>query len=291
MVTFTIMIGGTLLAAAVLAAWPLLMSRGMRPALQGVGGTLCLVAGAGAFFALASGLVGSSSDVAYGQAADRPDNAAAANSSSETAAVTKSETAPLHTPIETSVDDVKIIGEAPAWVGSKPVREGTVHTTAISSDPYSTELEAEKALDAELEHQTDEYIEWVLGTRLAPKFLHYQAEQIKHELVPTDKTYSDKVESPTVGLMHRRHALLEFKQDFRDCLKHDWSEIKAKWRLAQFGLVAGGAILLLSTVFGYFRLDTATRGYYTGRLQFLSAAAILAIVGAGVVLARWIAWL
>jgi hypothetical protein len=44
-------------------------------------------------------------------------------------------------------------------------------------------------------------------------------------------------------------------------------------------------------MFGYFRVDNATRGYYTGRLQFLSAAAILAIVGAGVVLARWIHWL
>ena len=44
-------------------------------------------------------------------------------------------------------------------------------------------------------------------------------------------------------------------------------------------------------VFGYFRVDNATRGYYTGRLQFLSAAAILAIVGAGVFCARWIYWL
>jgi hypothetical protein len=47
----------------------------------------------------------------------------------------------------------------------------------------------------------------------------------------------------------------------------------------------------LGSVFGYFRLDNATRGYYTGRLQFMAAAAILAIVGAGALLGRWITWL
>jgi hypothetical protein len=290
MFTLTILIGGTLLSSAILAGWPLVWSRALRPAVQGVGGTFFLVAGGGAFFVLASGLIGSGSDAAYAQASDSIGDAAA-KSNDETAFFTKAEASPLHTPIQTSVDDVKIIGNAPAWVGSEPVREGSIHTTAVSSDPYTTELEAEKALDAELEKQTDDYVEWVLGSKLAPKFIHYKADDIKRELVPADKTYADKVESPTVGLVHRRHALLEFKPEFRDRLKHEWNEIKAKWRLAQFGLVAGGAILFLATVFGYFRLDTATRGYYTGRLQFLSAAAILAIVGAGAVLARWIAWL
>ena len=63
----------------------------------------------------------------------------------------------------------------------------------------------------------------------------------------------------------------------------------AAWR--RLGLFAGAALLLLASVFGYFRLDNATRGYYTGRLQFMTAAAILAVVGAGAVLAQWIHWL
>jgi hypothetical protein len=39
------------------------------------------------------------------------------------------------------------------------------------------------------------------------------------------------------------------------------------------------------------RLDNATRGYYTGRLQFMTAATILGVIGAGAVLAQWIHWL
>ena len=50
-------------------------------------------------------------------------------------------------------------------------------------------------------------------------------------------------------------------------------------------------LLLLASVFGYFRMDNATRGYYTGRLQFMTAAAILGIVGVGAILSQWIHWL
>jgi hypothetical protein len=45
---------------------------------------------------------------------------------------------------------------------------------------------------------------------------------------------------------------------------------------------------MLGVFFGFFRLDTATRGFYTGRLQFTAAAMILTVVVAGVWLARQI---
>jgi hypothetical protein len=61
--------------------------------------------------------------------------------------------------------------------------------------------------------------------------------------------------------------------------------------LTQLGLFAGAGLLLIGSIFSYFRLDNATRGYYTGRLQFLTAAAILAVIGGGVFAARWIHWL
>ena len=91
--------------------------------------------------------------------------------------------------------------------------------------------------------------------------------------------------------MHQVHALLEFGPDFRQRITSQWHDLTAYYRLLQMGLVAGGALLFLGTIFSYFRLDNATRGYYTGRLQFMTAAAILAIVGSGAVLARWIYWL
>jgi hypothetical protein len=290
----TIMITLTLVACGGIAAWPLIDSRGLRPGMQGIGGMLCLAAGAGGFFALTSGLAG---DILADEAlAQEADSAAASNTESAFFAAAKTESAAdtqptsLHSLPLTIADDVIIPPGRPAWVESKPVREGTVHTSAVKSDPYKRDSDARAALDEKLEKETAAYIAETLGSRLAPQFIHFDASTIRAELVKGN-TYHETIESPTVGSMEQYHALIEFPQGFQDRIRHQWDQVKAKWRLAQLGLVAGGAILLLGTVFGYFRVDNATRGYYTGRLQFLSAAAILAIVGAGVVLARWIHWL
>ena len=91
--------------------------------------------------------------------------------------------------------------------------------------------------------------------------------------------------------MEQVHALLEFDQSFRDELRQHWAGRIADSRLYQIGLGAGAALLLLGSVFSYFRLDNATRGYYTGRLQFLTAAAILAIVALASAAAFQFTWL
>jgi hypothetical protein len=93
------------------------------------------------------------------------------------------------------------------------------------------------------------------------------------------------------GPMHQTHALLTFDEKFRKELAARWTKVKGASRLGQLGFFAAGGLLLISSIFGYFRLDNATRGYYTGRLQFMTAAAILTIVGAGAILAQWITWL
>jgi len=110
-------------------------------------------------------------------------------------------------------------------------------------------------------------------------------------LKDTNKYHDIARYSEPVGEMHEHFALLEFGPEFRAELDERWTKVKATSRVLQTGLVSGAALLLLASVFGYFRLDNATRGYYTGRLQFMTAAAVLAVVGAGVIMARYIAWL
>ena len=272
-----ILIVVTLAACGGLAAWPLIMSRALRPGMQRVCGMLCLAAGTGGFFALTSGMAG---NLFAGEALAQESETVSAETQADS----------LNSPPLTNAEDVIIPPGRPAWVESKPVREGANHTFAVKSDPFKKDSDARAALDEQLEKETAAYIAETLGSKLAPQFIRFDAGTIRTELV-RENVYHETIESPTVGSMEQYHALITFPQGFQDRIRHEWDQVKAKWRLAQLGLVAGGAILLLATVFGYFRVDNATRGYYTGRLQFLSAAAILAIVGAGVVLARWIHWL
>ena len=77
-----------------------------------------------------------------------------------------------------------------------------------------------------------------------------------------------------------------FKQDLRgeqEPVAHDLDPLAVARTV---GILAG-----LATVFFYLRLDTATRGYYSGRLQFATGVIILGLVSLGILVARWIPWL
>jgi hypothetical protein len=167
---------------------------------------------------------------------------------------------------------------------------GPVHTIPVASDPYARDSDARRALDRAIEAATNEYIAEQLGSDLAPQLLRYDARSIKERFVKPENLYAD-VANYNVGEMHESFALLEFGPEFRNELAARWDGVRSTSRLTQLALFAGAGLLLLSSVFGYFRLDNATRGYYTGRLQFLAAAAILAVIGAGVFAAQWIHWL
>jgi hypothetical protein len=212
---------------------------------------------------------------------------------------TRENASPKAAPMELSADDITIEAEhtgviippgRPSWVESPPMHVGEVHTTAVSSEPFARVNDCWQALDKELVRATDDYIVEHLGQSFATQFIHYDAKTIRSRFVKPENIYHEQI-IVSIGPMHQVHALLEFKPEFRAELDERWAQVTRYSRLTQVGLGSFALLALLSVVFGYFRLDNATRGYYTGRLQFLTAAAILAIVGVGVVAARWVVWM
>ena len=65
-------------------------------------------------------------------------------------------------------------------------------------------------------------------------------------------------------------------------------ERRLKKRLVSVAVWGGVVLLLLAVVYGYFRLELTTRGFYSGRLQILSGIASLAVVTAAYFLWRWL---
>lgn len=189
-----------------------------------------------------------------------------------------------------------VIPPRPDWVEAEDVRTGDVHTTAISSGPHETERECRKALDRELELAVSRYVDWYLGSVYAERFsastfVRYELDEIKRRLIPSDKMYHEVIKV-SFGPMHQMHAQLAFDQEFRRELDshrveldRHWREWIVKGRLLGTGLGFGLLLALMGVFLGFFRLDTATRGFYTGRLQWTAAAAILVLMAAGAVLA------
>jgi hypothetical protein len=195
--------------------------------------------------------------------------------------------------IETRPDGTVIIPAGrPDWVEREPSFVGDVHRIPVASGHYKRPLDVKHALDEEIVKATEDYIAEILNSKLAPSLLRYDARTIRSRFVGPSNVYDEVITfREPLEEMHQSHVLLEFGPEFRKELESSWVGKIAESRLLQMSLVAGGAILLLGSVFGYFRLDNATRGYYTGRLQFMTAAAILAIVALGAAAAFRFTWL
>jgi hypothetical protein len=192
--------------------------------------------------------------------------------------------------IEAPPEGVVIPPGRPSWVESPPMHVGEVHTTPVSSGPYARMQDGWHEFDKQIVQATDEYIVEHLGESFATQFIHYDAKAIRIRFLKPQNIYHEQI-TVSIGPMHQVHGLLEFGPDFRSELDDRWAQVTCYSRLTQVGLGTFALLALLSIVFGYFRVDNATRGYYTGRLQFLTAAAILAVVGVGVVAARWVVWM
>lgn len=177
----------------------------------------------------------------------------------------------------------------PDWATMARERHGkAIDREVVSSGPYSRVQDCAEGLDEELQKAIDAYIDWQLKRDNAHQFVSVDLGYIHDHLVKERARY--QVNS-SVGEMQQSDALVEFDQSFRDLVKHRWDDARAKSRLLLAGLFGGGAIGVLALLFSFFRLDNATRGFYSGRLQFATVAAILGLVAAGVLLARWIPWL
>lgn len=283
------------LACLLVAAWPLLASRRLRPALLGLGGSGCVGIGATIVGLLAGGLVSLPTLGPRVLAEDKPPEAAPPAEKADSPLATIKADASINAEasdpiIEGPHEMIEIPPGRPEWVNAEPKLTGKTHTIPVASGPYALDPQSRKALDEAIAKAANNYIAQHLGSDIAPQLLFYNTRSLKKRFVKPENTYHD-VARYSVGWMHENFALLEFPPEFRQELDKRWTQVRAGQRLAQTGLLAGAGLLLVGSIFGYFRLDNATRGYYTGRLQFMTGAAILAIVGAGAAVAQWIHWL
>ena len=191
------------------------------------------------------------------------------------------------------------LGDRPSWVEATPVRDGEIHTTSVSSGPHVRAADAEKFLSSAIKKAREEYIREYLPANTVTDLaaLNLAADIGSDHLDLLQKRYSEVVifqnfvEEGIDQPMHQSHALLHFDDRFRISLDKYWAQVLKTDRLFRTGLFSGGTIGFFMIVLGYFKLDTATRGFYSRRLQFASAAAILTLVAVGVFLANKAPWL
>jgi hypothetical protein len=252
---------------------------------RGTLGALSFSLGLALFLALGSGFAPGLGNLAFAS-----DGSSSAQGSGEVEKTLPAEASESEKIVEATEDPqpqprVIIPPGRPEWVEQAPVRSGERHTQSVCSEPYRDLPAARAALDEKLQAAVQDYVSEQLGSPLAGTLIHYDLPTIKNRFLKS--RYEEAIEVASLNApMQQLHGQLEFGPSFRSEIAARWQKVLAAGRLGKLAVVVLGVLLLLGTVFSYFRLDNATRGYHTGRLQLLSAAAILALVAAGVLFAR-----
>jgi hypothetical protein len=165
----------------------------------------------------------------------------------------------------------------PVWIDTPPVSSEGLEIFAVSSDPKLNHEEALASLDAKLRESLQQYIDNYLGVSYAHAYLPFDLEHYKSRLVREGDRY-DEIVKYSVGTMHESHAMLSIDAAFRQDIQRRWQSVVTSMRLFRTGGISIGVLALILVVFSYLRLDTVTRGYYSGRLRMFGALAILGLI-------------
>ncbi len=180
----------------------------------------------------------------------------------------------------------------PSWISAQVNGSDAEHVKIVSAGPYLSVQECQEALDEELRRATDEFVGKYLGDPRAARRLAIDIDYINQHLRNKERTYlSIRPSAYSGALMHTLYAELRFDDQFRSELASRWEDELARRRLTRLAIVAAGVLGLLLVSHGYFRIQWATGGRYTARLQLVAAGMILTLVTAGVLVARFTGWM
>lgn len=159
----------------------------------------------------------------------------------------------------------------PDWVVSPPelgLGENHIYTiTGATGALFSTPQESRQALAETLDRMIREYADFVIGPRAANEV---DLAYLRSRAI----TWTGSKAGPLGMQYYETHAKLELGPS-----DHNHLLALAQRARGQRAAVAGGAVLLvLATMLGYFKLDTATRGYYSGRLKLAAGTVAVAVV-------------
>lgn len=171
----------------------------------------------------------------------------------------------------------------PDWVDDSGKLVGDDYFLTVKVGPHATRQLCDDAMTDELRQATDRYIDQLIGSAGAGRLVNLPLSDVRRQVVQQE--HQEIVEA-SFGPMVNLYALLKFDKKMQDRIVRDHEQALVQRRV---GVTAGGmglVVLVLGTLLGYLKLDTATRGYYSGRLKLAAAAVILSAVALGAIVAH-----
>jgi hypothetical protein len=170
--------------------------------------------------------------------------------------------------------------ERPEWVDREGAfRADETYQMKIHVGPYTTLEECEKALpdawNEAIRGYVDEYIENGAGGRVRLSEAYVREQMIVGRY---DEPFLLRATPTQSAPMVRTHLLLAVTEETHERLKGQWKSEVVEERIGRVGGVGGGILAMVLALFGYLRIDTATKGYYSGRLKLAATGVILGAI-------------
>ncbi len=196
---------------------------------------------------------------------------------------TSPEASPAMEDLSTSLSKIE-----PEWFADGDYFAEDVEYRVVSVGPSLTKRISEEQLESAMSEYTASYIDRHLEYD-ASKFVVFSPSYIRKKLVREDR-YVQKYIRNRHSTNYYGFAQLAFDREFDGEIERAWEEVLQKYRLYQVGLWVAGVLIVLLIAFGYLQLDHATRGFYTGRLQWLAGFLFLGTIASEMVVAWLIKW-
>jgi len=177
--------------------------------------------------------------------------------------------------------------DPPSWFVDRTQQPG--HGTFIyvqTPRPFTDPMETEAALEEACVEQVRQSIEnWhphasddilIDGAVIASELVYKDRFRVKRFSDAHTAELNRSLGAETD--YHHGYAQLLLTDDFHKRVDRNWQTNQTKNRLTQFALIGLTVFGLLATLFGYLKLQTLTRGFYTGHLQFICIALIIGLV-------------
>lgn len=172
----------------------------------------------------------------------------------------------------------------PAWLQLKEeIDPQRGYRRTVTSGPCISQPQSMEKLDVALHKAVNEYLVKRFGAT-APARLNLSSEFIMEGLVRD--LYHRQRDDLSVGDTIETVALVEFPPRTMSMLQDELNQQTVDRRMRQAGTWAAFLFIVMGTCLAYLKYDTATKGYYSGRLKVASAVTILAALAASTAFAR-----
>lgn len=195
--------------------------------------------------------------------------------------------------INTKLDETAVATESstvPDWVESEPYTVGNLTFLVAKTDQsFRSAQPADEALDQVIRDTIQRYLESKLGHNVPA--LQITAADLNTKLIVPGSRLVYSVDEPYTEELAKRYgtdhqtsyyAIAKIKLDtaFLEEIRDQVQRQTILYRLRMTGLFGSGTLALLVVLFGYLRIEQATRGLYNRRLQTIGILLAAAIVGA-----------